>query len=108
MDPLDPDTDNDGIPDGDDPQFLTNAIAALPAGAFRTEGNQTAILGILAAIDERLANGRVDQAIRDLESLRKFMDGCGTSADVTDWIVDCPAQLRIRGYVDLLITNLGA
>jgi hypothetical protein len=36
------------------------------------------------------------------------MDGCGTSADNTDWIVDCTAQTQIRALLDLLVANLSA
>jgi Bacterial TSP3 repeat len=107
-DPLDNDSDNDGIPDGRDPQFVSNAVSALPGSAFRAEGNKTAIIDILAAVDARIAKGAIDQAIRELEIFRAFIDGCGTVADTTDWIVDCVAQVRVRDYVDLLLTNLGA
>jgi hypothetical protein len=34
------------------------------------------------------------------------MDGCGSTADNTDWIVDCTAQLEIRALLDLLVDNL--
>jgi hypothetical protein len=35
------------------------------------------------------------------------MDGCGTTADNTDWIVDCTAQIQKRTFLDLIVTNLG-
>ena len=106
--PLNPDSDGDGIPDGRDPQFVANAVGALPDAAFRTGGNRQAILEILSAVEKRIASGDIAQAIRELQILRSFIDGCGTAADTTDWIVDCTAQLEIRQLVDLLVTNLGA
>lgn len=106
--PLNPDSDGDGVPDGRDPQFVANAVGALADGAFRAAGNKQAILDTLAAVKGRIISGDIAQAIRQLQTLRKFMDGCGTSADATDWIVECTAQRRIQLLVDLLLTNLGA
>jgi hypothetical protein len=48
----------------------------------------------------------VDQALTELDHLRSKMDGCGTTSDNTDWIVDCTAQLEIRALLDLLVDNL--
>jgi hypothetical protein len=105
--PLDADSDDDGIPDGRDPQFLLNAVNALSADAFRASGNRTSLLDRLGAIERLIAGGSVTQAIRELRSLRTRMDGCGVAADGDDWIVDCAAQIRMQGLIDLLITNLG-
>ncbi len=105
-DPLDPDSDDDGIPDGQDPQFLANAVTASPISSWRAGGNRTAFLARLAAIEQRVAHGDAGQAVKELQLLRARIDGCGTSADGDDWIVDCSLQTAIRGYVDLLIANL--
>lgn len=105
-DPDDPDTDDDGIPDGQDVEFLQNAINALSDGDFQGVGNRTAILSMLNAVEKRVAQGQIDQAIDLLQILRTRVDGCGASADVNDWIVDCAAQLQTRELVDLLIANL--
>jgi hypothetical protein len=107
-DPLDADSDGDGIPDGRDPQFIVLAVNSLPDSAFRTAGNRTSILDVLAAVEKRIDKGQIDQAIRELNVLLTAMDGCGTAADSTDWIVDCTAQVRIRELVSLLVANLGA
>lgn len=106
MDPLDPDTDDDGIPDGRDPQFIRNAINALAEAAFRADGNRTALLAQLDTIELNIAAGDFASALRQLRLLREHIDGCGTVADGTDWIVDCQEQTRIRGLIDLLISAL--
>lgn len=106
LDPLDPDSDDDGIPDGQDSEFLQTAVAALDPSVFKGNGHQTAILAQLDNIEKRVLQGKVDQALTELAHLRLHMDGCGTEADNTDWIVDCPAQLQIRALLDILVDNL--
>ncbi|HEX5591255.1 MAG TPA: hypothetical protein VFX65_13270 [Candidatus Limnocylindrales bacterium] len=105
-DPLDPDSDDDGIPDGQDSEFLQAAVEALDDAAFKGNGHRTAILAQLDNIEKRVLQGKVDQALNELGHLRAKMDGCGTTADTTDWIVDCTAQLEIRALLDLLVDNL--
>lgn len=105
---LDTDSDNDGIPDGEDPDFLGTLIEALPDEAFKAPGHRTAFLAILEAIERRIAAGDEAHAVQHLETLRGRVDGCGSSADGNDWIVDCTAQVEIRGWIDLLIANLSA
>jgi hypothetical protein len=107
-DPLNPDSDGDGIPDGQDAEFLQNAINDLPASAIKDADNglRTAMLAILDNVEKLVADGKVTQAIQLLQNLRLRVDGCGAAANGNDWIVDCTAQIEIRGYVDLLIDNL--
>jgi len=106
LDPLNPDTDGDGIPDGQDSEFLQTAVGALDDSAFKGDGHRTAILAQLDNIEKRVLQGQVDQALTELDHLRSKMDGCGSAADNTDWIVDCTAQLEIRALLDLLVDNL--
>jgi hypothetical protein len=106
LDPLDPDSDDDGIPDGEDSEFIQNAVSALGADAFKGNGHQTAILAHLDNVEKKVAQGKVDIALNMLAQLRTKMDGCGTTPDNTDWIVDCTAQVQIRSLLDLLVTNL--
>jgi hypothetical protein len=105
-DPLDPDSDNDGIPDGQDVDWLQGLIDDLPPSAFKGNGHPTAINAHLDNIERRIADGKVGQALNELAQLRSKLDGCGTAADNTDWIVDCTAQTEIRGFVDLIVDNL--
>ena len=107
--PLDPDSDDDGVIDGEDVEFLQNAINNLPRSAFRDADNglRKSMLAILNGIERRIARGLITQAIKELQRLRTRVDGCGAVADVNDWIVDCAAQTGIRELIDLLITNLG-
>jgi hypothetical protein len=108
LDPLDPDSDDDGIPDGSDSEFLQSAVALLDPSAFKGNGHQTAILAQLDNVEKRVLQGKVDQALNELAHLRSKMDGCGTEADNTDWIIDCAAQVQIRALLDLLVANLSA
>jgi hypothetical protein len=112
LDPLDPDSDVDGIPDGQDTEFIENAINALGDDAFKDsspgKGLRNALLQQLENIERTVARGQIDQAIHHLENLRMHLDGCGATADGNDWIVDCDAQILIRDLLDLLIANLSA
>jgi len=108
-DPLDPDSDNDGIPDGKDTEWLQTAVDNLPDGVFvagSASGITESFLGRLDTVEKLVAKGTIGQAIDELKYLRKRVDGCGSRPDKNDWIVDCAVQKRIRGYIDLLITNL--
>jgi hypothetical protein len=107
-DPLDPDSDDDGIPDGQDVEWLQNAITALPDSAFNSTGpgNKTALLSVLDDVEAAVAIDDIDEAIRKLENLRRRVDGCGSEPDMNDWIIDCTAQLQIRDFIDLYISNL--
>jgi hypothetical protein len=110
VDPLDPDTDDDGLLDGRDVEFIQKTIAALPGSAFLSTapGPQTALRDLLDGIELRIAAGDINRALRLLGNLRTRLDGCGASPDVNDWIVDCPAQTKVRALVDVLIANLSA
>ena len=109
-DPLDDDTDDDGIIDGSDPDLVGNAVAALPDDAFDNmgdpEGQRNALLSRLAEIEQSIADGNTESALRALHNLRRRVDGCGVEADQNDWIIDCTLQVEIRGLIELLILNL--
>jgi len=107
--PLDPDSDDDGIPDGRDVEWLQQAVRSLPRSAWRDRG----LLLPRETVEELdevefLVRTHFDHlAVLELKVLRHRMDGCGQRPQLDDWIVDCSAQLQIRSLVDLLITNLG-
>lgn len=109
-DPLNPDSDGDGIPDGSDPDSLVNFITSLPLGVFANqgepEGQRNAILRILSNIEGKIARGDTATALRALQTLRRKVDGCGSSADENDWITNCDSQLAVRHLIDVLISTL--
>jgi hypothetical protein len=106
--PLDPDSDDDGILDGHDVEFIQNVINGLPVGAFKNgaPGQRDALNAHLNAVEKMIQSGQIAQAVRKLQDLRADLDGCGATAAQGDVIVDCTAQIQVRGYVDLLIGNL--
>ena len=111
-DPLADDSDGDGIIDGSDPDVIADAVAALPVGVFSSrgdpEGQRNAMLSRLNNIEEDIETGDTAGAIRALQNLRRKVDGCGVTADRNDWISDCPSQIEIRDLIDLLIINLSS
>ncbi len=109
-DPLEVDSDGDGIPDDRDPDFIATAIAGLPIGSFSSggdpEGQRNAMLERLMGIEAEIAEGNTAAANRQLQNLRRRVDGCGTMADSNDWISDCTSQFEIRDLIDTLIAAL--
>jgi hypothetical protein len=84
---------------------LGDLLDALPDGAFSAAGHRTAMQSRLANIQQTIADA--DAAISQLWNLRRHVDGCGSTADGNDWIVDCAAQLSVRDLIDTMITGLG-
>jgi hypothetical protein len=105
-DPLDADSDDDGIPDGQDVEFVQNAIEALGDTALKAGGHRTALLSQLDSIEKSIARGHTQQALTKLANLTTHVDGCGTSPDGSDWIVDCGEQIAVRNLLLLLASNL--
>lgn len=104
------DTDGDGIPDDKDVETTQEAISGLPPSAFKggDPGHARAMTNILDEVEALIAAGDTATAIKRLNSLLTRVDGCGTKADKTDWIVDCAAQVQIRDFIETLIENLSA
>jgi TolB protein len=103
-----PDNDGNGVPDAWDPDIVAAAVSALPRSDFANgaPGHLTAILSRLDHVESLIAAGETADAVSALDDLRLRLDGCGTTADRDDWIVDCAAQLQIRALIDQLIGNL--
>jgi hypothetical protein len=104
-DPNNPDSDNDGIRDGVDPDIIAGIVISLPASIFKSGGLRTATLALLKDIEQATANGHIDVAVQKLENLRRHMDGCPPNPDENDWIVECTAQVKVRDVLDILIAN---
>ena len=88
---------------------LRDAIIALPRNVVHSEGNRTAMLARLTAIDSEIARGNVAQAMHHLLNLRRWVDGCDSATDKpqgNDKLKDCAAQLDIRAHIDAVIDML--
>jgi hypothetical protein len=106
LDPLDPDSDHDGLGDGTDPDLVAGLIATLDARSFKAPGHRMASLARLEAIERFIALRRPVVGRLLLASLRREVDGCGASADPTDWILACDDQLAVRSRIDVIVANL--
>lgn len=105
------DFDKDGIPNGCDPDILSDFVNNLPPEAFKKKSGviQGGFGSICENIEQKIIDGDCDNAIRKLENLRMRFDGCDGEfgmPDKNDWIIDCEAQLELRRLTDLLIENL--
>jgi Tol biopolymer transport system component len=111
-DPNDPDTDGDGIPDGEDPDTAGLLVQSFAAESFAAPGHRDAVLSRLADAEASIAAGDTEEAIRELENLRRRLDGCDGSPTETpdrdDWIVDCEDQRALRDLIDRMIASLSS
>jgi uncharacterized delta-60 repeat protein len=107
-DACDPDDDNDGIPDTRDPDTVADVVNTIPGQHFHSEGNRNAFLHRLDNIEAQIAAGDIEGALTELQNLRRRLDGCGTSPDSNDWLLDCSSQLAVRASLEALIAALSA
>ncbi|MGB7972545.1 MAG: VCBS repeat-containing protein, partial [Candidatus Deferrimicrobiaceae bacterium] len=124
LDYLDPDSDDDGLPDGLDPDVIAVVIETIPTPFFSSPGQKKAFLGQLAGLDHRnesfkrgegIATGEVFHptenqlllAIGRLEDLFTRFDGClgQKEPDKSDWIIDCNAQFQVQSVFQVVLTN---
>ncbi len=80
-DPLDNDSDNDGLLDGHDVEFVQHAVKALALDAFRSPGagNRDALLSNLDEVESILLKGDTAGRGEELQNVRKHLDGCGAA-----------------------------
>jgi hypothetical protein len=106
-DPENPDSDRDGLVDGQDVEFIQTLITRLPAAAFLNATVEATMVATLATVERQLRTSHtpVATAMSRLGQLRSRVNGCGSAPDSTDWIVDCARQRRIGRAIDRLIRN---
>ena len=88
---------------------VRDAVTALPRSVVHSEGNRTAMLARLDAIEAEIGRGNVAQAMHHLQNLRRWVDGCTSDTNRpqgNDKLRDCAAQLSIRGHIDAVIDVL--
>jgi hypothetical protein len=107
--PLNGDSDGDGIVDGQDVEWLQTALDRVPNSQWldRSSGLRRLTKLALDFVEHETGEGENQEAVVVLRALRRHFDGCGTSPARHDWITNCTSQVEIRGFMDLLITNLG-
>ncbi len=89
-----------------DPDWIAGVVSSLPDNAFNASSSRTTMLSHLDQIEEDVTEGQIADAISKLQELRQHVNGCPTSADVDDWIVDCAAQVKVRVLIDQVIDKL--
>jgi hypothetical protein len=105
--PLDPDDDGDGLLDGIDTTWLDDYTAGLPSDVFSHEMSGDARIRLrIDRIQKSIDKGDRYSALDKLASLRLKADGCGSSPDPNDWIVDCATQHEFLYLVGLLERNV--
>lgn len=104
-DPADPDSDDDGLIDGEDVEFVQTRISSLTNTAFKpvTSAHRRTLLQRLDAVERALLQGNRAAATGSLKSLLLRLDGCGAVADRDDSIVECSSQIEVRSLVQQLM-----
>ncbi|MFQ5473947.1 MAG: hypothetical protein ACE5FA_13845, partial [Dehalococcoidia bacterium] len=82
-------------------------VSNLGSSAFAAVGQQQLMVDDLNSIEAEIAGGLTADAIAGLQLLRSRVDGCPSTPDGDDWIIDCTAQMQIRGLIDQVIGKLG-
>ena len=72
-DPLNPDTDGDGLLDGSDPDFIQDAMTDLPAGSFTNKGQSNALQNRFDLVEAYLLAGRTQDALNELSHVPKVL-----------------------------------
>jgi len=131
LDYLDPDSDDDGLADGLDPDVIAGVIEKIPTPFFSSPGKKEALIAGLTGLghalsvnamkaaqaktpkEESLGSSdcttceRLRQAIGKLEDLFTRFDGClgQKEPDKSDWIIDCNAQFQVQNVFQVVLTN---
>jgi probable HAF family extracellular repeat protein len=95
---------------------IADEISELPDSVFDTgaAGLRSALIRRLQHIERLITQGDAAAALRELENLRRRIDGCaapptaGEQPDADDWIEQCDSQRAVRALVDELIAALSA
>ncbi len=91
-----------------DPSYISGVVSALRASAFISPNAQAMMTTALASAESSVLAGQASSALTTLQDLRTRVDGCGTSPDADDWILDCAAQVKVRVLIDEVTGKLTA
>lgn len=105
-DPEVADTDDDGVVDGQDVDWLLDAVNDFKRRDFANGGAIKAIRSILEDVDAHIRAGDLAEAASLIDVLIKRSDGCGYAPDDNDWIVNCETQQTWRLLLGLLLREV--
>ena len=101
-----PDTDGDGVVDGIDVTWIAEYVASQPNGDFKSRFGKLRLRLRIAMVGAAIRFGDRQSALDLIGSLERRADGCGSSADRTDWITDCETQAEFNELLGLLKRNV--
>jgi hypothetical protein len=111
--PFTADADGDGLLDGKDVEHIQALLASVPNSSYGpgAAGHRQAMSVKLDQVESLIASGKkADKAsaISKLRDLQGRVDGCrgGIMADKDDWIIECGAQAHVYRLLQGLIDNL--
>jgi hypothetical protein len=86
--------------------MLHKEVSALPVRCFKPHGKRDAVLDRLERAKRALKHHDRALAVNALTDLVQHVNGCGTSPDSSDWIIDCDAQRKMRSSLNIVIAGL--
>ncbi|NNE11933.1 MAG: hypothetical protein HKN41_06755 [Ilumatobacter sp.] len=100
-DPNIADTDGDGLEDSIDGSWLLESVEAVPRKTFASPWQKAHMKLIVRTSMIAVRFGLGDVSLRLVGYVEPRVDGCGTAADVDDWITACDSQLVVRQLLAL-------
>ena len=85
--------------------MLHHQVRELPNSDFKPH-KRDEVLDLLDKAKRNLTPTDHVQAVADLTNLLQHVNGCGSSPDSNDWIVQCTPQRKIRSSLNILINGL--
>lgn len=105
-DPLDPDSDGDGIVDGIDPSWFAQMVDDTPRRHFRPRYAKFIMQVQVALAEVAIRFGNRSAALTILANINSRIDGCGDSPDWNDWVRRCRSQATLQQGVAILRRNV--
>ena len=99
--PVNPDTDGDGLIDGLDSSWLIAYLDGLPNDVYKRRWNEPVMKVTIGAAAFAVSLGDGETALSITSTLHRRIDGCGTHPDRNDWIVECATQVMFRELLAL-------
>lgn len=85
--------------------MLHHQVRELPTSDFKPH-KRDEVLDLLDKAKRDLTYADHAQAVADLTNLLQHVNGCGSSPDSNDWIVQCTPQRKVRSSLNILINGL--
>lgn len=85
--------------------MLRRQVRALPVSYFKPH-KRDQVLDLLDKAKRNLTPTDHTRAVADLTNLLQHVNGCGSTPDSNDWIIQCGPQRKVRSSLNIVINGL--